>query len=594
MPMLPVGGWGIFGRVKDVMGILQRGLAAGSRGIVDSGAARSLLAISVALVMAALLAWWTAPSAAGQTTTLAPEEVVTKEQRQAFRATVEKTKSPVPEEAERARRVLERSFLTGAPRVAPVLLRASLVGTASYVWYHNYVTLREGLSSGEVIEVHSNLESRLADGAIVTRGENANGTRGATSVLIAYRYEVTGHWFGDYNHANFYAKMVSVPGTFVCGTSYCSSEGGTLNGVPVTYDTGKYITSVDGRVSASKASLDDGTFLGYAVYEDEWIGKGVTNYGSAIDLEMTDEVPYGTYKWRTIVDNCPYVGCRSELRPPTVNVGATEIVPANPSPPKGSFVASPQETRRLYEALTKDPEYDPSWAKPWLREDFRAPSDPLQREALWGPVVGTWTTPGGGECKEYEYGAKLCDHPGGSTFVWIVKDWAAWMQHGDGSKNSFSRHGDRPPPPTSGGSGGISEPSRPLDALTFDEANGMANHAFERLAEERQQGRPEDHMIPGIDMSDPENPWELQDYVYSTIDLVERSGRNFAFGGRFEGPYYGETVTYGSNAGKRKKAYWDNEKQVLIVRDPTNPDGGSVFKSTPEYRAEHFPDTWKP
>ncbi len=73
-----------------------------------------------------------------------------------------------------------------------------------------------------------------------------------------------------------------------------------------------------------------------------------------------------------------------------------------------------------------DPEYDPSQDKPWLREDFRAPSGPQQREALWGPVVET--TPDGSQCKAYEYGARLCDSPGETTFVWIVGDQAMWIQ----------------------------------------------------------------------------------------------------------------------------------------------------------------------
>jgi hypothetical protein len=72
--------------------------------------------------------------------------------------------------------------------------------------------------------------------------------------------------------------------------------------------------------------------------------------------------------------------------------------------------------------------------KPWYRESFRAPSDPKQREALWGPVVKTWVTPEDSECKEFGGGAVLCDHPEGETFAHIKKDHVMWLQYPDGSK----------------------------------------------------------------------------------------------------------------------------------------------------------------
>jgi hypothetical protein len=99
---------------------------------------------------------------------------------------------------------------------------------------------------------------------------------------------------------------------------------------------------------------------------------------------------------------------------------------------------------------------DPYNPKSWLDPEFRAPSDPQQREALWGPVVGTWTTPDGSECKAYEYGAQLCDSPYGSTFAWVMKDGVAWKQYQDGSKQWMARPGPRTPraPPGPGDGSG--------------------------------------------------------------------------------------------------------------------------------------------
>ena len=73
--------------------------------------------------------------------------------------------------------------------------------------------------------------------------------------------------------------------------------------------------------------------------------------------------------------------------------------------------------------------------KPWYSENFRAPSDPQQREALWGPVVKTWMTPEDSECKEFGSGAVLCDKPGGATFAHIKKDRVMWIEYPDGTKS---------------------------------------------------------------------------------------------------------------------------------------------------------------
>ena len=79
--------------------------------------------------------------------------------------------------------------------------------------------------------------------------------------------------------------------------------------------------------------------------------------------------------------------------------------------------------------------------KPWHRESFRAPPDPQQREALWGPLVDTWMTPGGSECKQFRSGAVLCDNPDGVTFADIKNDRVMWLQYPDGSKEWLT-----PPP----------------------------------------------------------------------------------------------------------------------------------------------------
>jgi hypothetical protein len=84
----------------------------------------------------------------------------------------------------------------------------------------------------------------------------------------------------------------------------------------------------------------------------------------------------------------------------------------------------------------------------------------------------------------------------------------------------------------------------------------------------------------------------LAEYVRNTVNAIERSGTPFVSGGRLEGPFYGQLIIGGPHAGRRKKAYWDNQKQVIIIRDPTAASEGTVFVSTPEHRDRMFPYYW--
>jgi hypothetical protein len=84
----------------------------------------------------------------------------------------------------------------------------------------------------------------------------------------------------------------------------------------------------------------------------------------------------------------------------------------------------------------------------------------------------------------------------------------------------------------------------------------------------------------------------LQEYIHSTVNKVEKSGSKFVFSGNAQGPFYGCLIDGGPHKGRRKRAYWDNEKQVIIIRDPTAESRGTVFVSTPEYRDRVFPYNW--
>lgn len=84
----------------------------------------------------------------------------------------------------------------------------------------------------------------------------------------------------------------------------------------------------------------------------------------------------------------------------------------------------------------------------------------------------------------------------------------------------------------------------------------------------------------------------LAEYVQNTVNACERSGRPFVFSGKAQGPFYGYLISEGEHHGRRKKAYWDDEKQAIIIRDPSAGSRGTVFVSTPNYRDRAFPYNW--
>lgn len=151
---------------------------------------------------------------------------------------------------------------------------------------------------------------------------------------------------------------------------------------------------------------------------------------------------------RELMDLPEANGSSLQLELPTYEIGTMtgEERGSEYQPAFSEFVSTPEETKALVDAIEADPEYDPSWAKPWLREDFRAPSDPQQREALWGLVTRTWTETDGEQCKLYEYGTQICDWPDGTADIWVDPDWAGWVQYPDGSKEWYERPENRPEP----------------------------------------------------------------------------------------------------------------------------------------------------
>lgn len=244
-----------------------------------------------------------------------------------------------------------------------------------------------------------------------------------------------------------------------------------------------------------------------------------------------------------------------------------QTVPPDYIPAPSDYVPSAEQNLRLLEAIKTDPENDPSWAKPWLREDFRAPSDPQQREALWGPVVGTWTTPGGGECKEFQNGAKLCDHSDGSTFVWVVNDHAAWMQYSGGDKAWRLQPGDV----TGGGYGGGPGGGGGDEGIPGADAQAIAAHAISR-----------GHEVPGLDINSPSNAREYEEYVY-------RAGRKENIQGESQHANFASPQLRTKDGAR---AWFDIARNTIIIHNPGAPNKGTVYSGPGALKDfENFPES---
>lgn len=554
-------------------------------------AARSVGVVLVALVLAALVAFFAAggysPGKAEAQTTTTPPSDLTEDESRILPALLKDTNSPDPERAARAQRVLTKAAPKAVPRLTPVLMRLGLVGAAGASVTWAAVEFKVLLEQGEPGEsVHAGLPARLAPGAITGYGSEGEGGPEQVYLVTEARWEVwpqsAGHkyrWALEWQRAveNWY-----VYNHYTCGqggqrwTAWASHVfgptkvhyAGTIFGCggPSAYQTDFSMGEEGWSEWAGNPQLSNPRFA-TEIYERHFENQAA---------QRVEKKPFGP-------DPLPLTGRWSiNISTPTYEVSEGIRIPATP-PADPDFVTTPIETYDLVEAIKRDPEfdldedglinaddpdddgdgvpdqedpapYDPYSPKPWLDPDFRAPVASAEREALWGPVIGVWTTLGGGECREYQYGAKICDFPGGSTFVWIVQDWTAWMQGSDGGKDSFYRPQDRPQTPPTVSPGNDHE----TDPMEEPEAALIANHAINNSG----------HHVPGIEPWDDEQ--KLADYVFNVVNGVELSRQFGQMPSGLEGPFYPTTGD--------SKAYWDDNRKVIIVRNPNDTSGGTVFK----------------
>lgn len=353
------------------------------------------------------------------------------------RARGETPTASMVEEQAKARRVISRAGRAKIPALSKTLItRGNLATIAAGIWIHNGVTLYCGLEAENCAKpVVLDGKFKQAEGSPgFIRTYSSDGSIYMAGVLDRVDYSATTNNGGDCTVTASWTvqptqNRISQYSTFGYLRTFADRSG--------VYGNCKTIIDLlyqkaDAPQSASRSQLCPATKYPHR---------------TVVQLQ-TQSGPGPTWSYTNLFNTDPCAGTGWEN--PVYDWGATE---EGGQPGPNEIRVPPAQSREFGHAIKTDPEYDPSWAKPWLREDFRAPSDPQQREALWGPAVGTWTTPGGGVCKEFDSGAKLCDSPNGSTFAWIVRDSVAWMQYPDGNKNWMARPGQRSTRTTPEGSG---------------------------------------------------------------------------------------------------------------------------------------------
>lgn len=589
--------------------------------------ARLTAAVFVALVFAAIgiaaFAGWTQRSAEAQTAT---ESILTAEDlrilekiaddtrvAEAARARGEIPAASMEEAQSKSRRVMTRSMRTAYLRpvppagggvatgtsITPALMRAGLAGLAAGIWTHNGVMIYNGIQCGQ-----ADCPDAIELDAQFLRSAQMGG--------------MAGYW-GEYGYyvgrTPESAKGKITGAVFITDVEYSP----TTKSATYTYET-------TGRVPG--ASLSTPTYEGGGGCQAPRFLQSASNAEfSGSPQRMNPSINRATdavkLNWRGGELGCTHPNDYRTIQNPVFDVRQVEYISLPEYiPGQDDYVPSVEQNRKLIDGIKSDPEYDldedglinrddpdddgdgvpdvedpepydPYSPKPWLHPDFRAPSDSAGREALWGPVIGTWTTPGGGECKEFQSGAKICDFPGGTTFVWIVEDRAMWMQssNGGGSKDWIVR------PPNLSSGPGVSyggpenqKPEEEFDDIGYLESNGIAGHVVD-----------ENHRIPGVEP--PDDVEKVRQYIEATVDKVETSGKRYYYETDeldrevLSGPYY-SLYTHGEYAGQYKKAYWDAKNGVIIVRDPAAQYGGTAFIPTDpnrpgrKYLEDEFPNAW--
>ncbi len=425
--------------------------------------------------------------------------------------------------------------------ITPTLMRAGLAGATAGIWIHNSIMINNGIECGQtecapvVVLDAQFLEATEGRASFFEMPTGSGGTAGVLNISkVEYDYSES----SGYGSSEIHWEVVQ--GQWPTYTNYS---------VPVY----QQFEAPRAQIRAIALSVKKATVSPWA-HDTASSVMGSPSSNSTYRVRRAPNPVFEPSDHPTTIVARPATQDFT-WENPVFDIREVEFIPKGPeyTPAPGEYVPSTEQNQKFLEEIRNDPEYDPTWAKPWLREDFRAPVDPQQREALWGPVVGTWTTPGGGECKEFESGAQLCDHPDGSTFVWISQDWTMWMQDSGGGKEWMSRPGGGPGDPPSGGSGGGEYYQ--ADKMEEAEAILIARHA---LLDENEQ--PRGRMIPGARMENPSDVDALKEYRMRMVNEMELSKAYGRVPINGEGPKWREE--------NDARGYWDRVNGNVVVRWP--------------------------
>lgn len=358
------------------------------------------------------------PSAAVAQSVPPSQEVLTEHQVREFRSWIEKTRASDFDTRSRWHRIFTRSARSALPNLGRHLItKGGLAGVAAGVWIHNGVTLYTGLAEPAPEALVLSVEYRQAEESLTGRGAGGffryyetDGTLVGSGALLSVSYSFqNGRCRGSFSYAYTSTHPLGYAGYFgirqVSGstTVYCRVDQIARHGLdnPLFMDT-------------TLNSTNDAML--------EWYTFDVRG-------------PEANVR-RPVAPAFPATSSSNRWENPVFDWGSStiELAPPEYTPPEGDYVATPQETRDLYDAIRSDPEYQPA-TDDLPREDSQL--SPEEREKKFGPVVWTRENPDGSTTTRYADGTEITEWPDGTTRVRYPDGREQW-EYPDGTIRRYN------------------------------------------------------------------------------------------------------------------------------------------------------------
>ena len=350
-----------------------------------------------------------APTSSAFVQTPPSEDVMNEQQVREFRSYLDKTNSADEVTRSRWRNIFSRSMPKALPALAGTLLEGGLFTAAAGIWYHDAVAFKTGiLDAGKQQVLGYDAEFKPPAGAI--SGEFVG---------------PPGYYWGPGTYAR--GAVVKATGGEMVVTAVILAD--------VQYSSGQYHTFVadyystpgqDGGIEVLSNSYPDP----YAPLRGKRVTKTVGVAGS------TGPTPY-RIRWSpggATVEIPPGYDVTQDYQPGAMIPAAPEYTPG-----EGDYVAQPSETKKLYDTIKADPEYNPQTDAPASPETWEQQHE--RRTGVLAPDHAgqqgdTVTNPDGSKTTRFGDGTELTTWPDGTELT-RTPDGVEHWKYPDGTEQTY-------------------------------------------------------------------------------------------------------------------------------------------------------------